>query len=243
MRWSSGTARTECRARCAAARRARWLRVLQHFHDLAFGTAAPVGARDARHDAVAVQHLVHLGRTEKEVRAARRRAPGSRSRRDGPARARARDRASSVMQIALRRLRMISPSRSMRGEPLVKRLALLAARCRSSCASSSSATGTPCSFEHSKMSSRLGSGASSLVALARARARRGRRISGFSCGVFVDSFDRARRLRLEFRPHAQVAELVDAPGSGPGGSNGVGVRVPSWAPDFRFEFGDSECSS
>src|SRR5215831_5061419 len=29
---------------------------------------------------------------------------------------------------------------------------------------------------------------------------------------------------------AQVAELVDALGSGPSGGNTVGVRVPSWAP-------------
>jgi hypothetical protein len=32
---------------------------------------------------------------------------------------------------------------------------------------------------------------------------------------------------------AQVAELVDAPGSGPGGGNTVEVRVLSWAPDVR----------
>ena len=32
---------------------------------------------------------------------------------------------------------------------------------------------------------------------------------------------------------AQVAELVDAPGSGPGGGNTVEVRVLSWAPRFR----------
>tara|TARA_B100000902_G_C26957651_1_gene738933 strand:+ start:462 stop:584 length:123 start_codon:yes stop_codon:yes gene_type:complete len=29
---------------------------------------------------------------------------------------------------------------------------------------------------------------------------------------------------------AQVAKLVDAPGSGPGGGNTVEVRVLSWAP-------------
>ena len=31
--------------------------------------------------------------------------------------------------------------------------------------------------------------------------------------------------------NAQVAELVDALGSGPSGGNTVGVRVPSWAPN------------
>ena len=30
--------------------------------------------------------------------------------------------------------------------------------------------------------------------------------------------------------YAQVAKLVDAPGSGPGGSNTVEIRVLSWAP-------------
>ena len=44
--------------------------VLEHFHDLAFGTAAPVGAGNARDHAVAVQHLVHFLRTEEEVGAA-----------------------------------------------------------------------------------------------------------------------------------------------------------------------------
>lgn len=32
---------------------------------------------------------------------------------------------------------------------------------------------------------------------------------------------------------AQVAELVDAHGSGPCASNGVEVRVFSWAPEFQ----------
>ena len=31
-----------------------------------------------------------------------------------------------------------------------------------------------------------------------------------------------------------MAELVDAPGSGPGGGNTVGVRVPFWAPFICF---------
>ena len=31
---------------------------------------------------------------------------------------------------------------------------------------------------------------------------------------------------------ARVAKLVDAPGLGPDASNGVGVRVPSLAPEF-----------
>src|SRR5687768_9498904 len=34
---------------------------------------------------------------------------------------------------------------------------------------------------------------------------------------------------------AQVAELADAPGSGPGASNGVEVRVLSWAPFSRLK--------
>ena len=36
---------------------------------------------------------------------------------------------------------------------------------------------------------------------------------------------------------AQVAELVDAPGSGPGGGNTVEVRVLSWAPRFMKKAG------
>jgi hypothetical protein len=34
-----------------------------------------------------------------------------------------------------------------------------------------------------------------------------------------------------------VAELVDAPGSGPGGGNTVEVRVLSWAPRFMKKAG------
>src|SRR3974390_1439964 len=45
------------------------------------------------------------------------------------------------------------------------------------------------------------------------------------------------RARAEDRnwrgPFAEVAELVDALGSGPSGGNTVGVRVPSSAPRFR----------
>ena len=44
----------------------------------------------------------------------------------------------------------------------------------------------------------------------------------------------AARHTLDSKRHlAQVAELVDAPGSGPGGGNTVEVRVLSWAPDLK----------
>ncbi len=46
------------------------MRVLQHFDDLALGSAAPVGAGDARDDSIAVQHLVHFARAEEKIRAA-----------------------------------------------------------------------------------------------------------------------------------------------------------------------------
>jgi hypothetical protein len=50
----------------------------------------------------------------------------------------------------------------------------------------------------------------------------------------------AERCKSRSERHlAQVAELVDAPGSGPGGGNTVEVRVLSWAPktlpDVLFE--------
>ena len=38
---------------------------------------------------------------------------------------------------------------------------------------------------------------------------------------------------------AEVAELADAPGSGPGGGNTVGVRLPTSAPSF-YERGVEE---
>jgi hypothetical protein len=40
--------------------------------------------------------------------------------------------------------------------------------------------------------------------------------------------------------HAQMAELVDAPGSGPGGGNTVEVRVLFWAPETRLQDAGSE---
>ena len=46
------------------------LGVLQHLDDLALGTPAAVDARHARHHAIAVQHVVHFPRAEKEIRAA-----------------------------------------------------------------------------------------------------------------------------------------------------------------------------
>ena len=55
-----------------------------------------------------------------------------------------------------------------------------------------------------------------------ARAVRGHFHLGFICIGWA--------LRLESAPHAEVAELVDALGSGPSGGNTVGVRVPSSAP-------------
>src|SRR5690242_20370160 len=46
-------------------------------------------------------------------------------------------------------------------------------------------------------------------------------------GFFFDTF---MIQRIEFASPAEVAELVDAHGSGPCGGNTVGVRVPSSAP-------------
>ena len=43
----------------------------EHLDDLALGTAAPVGARDARRDAIAVEHLVHFARRQEQVGTAR----------------------------------------------------------------------------------------------------------------------------------------------------------------------------
>jgi hypothetical protein len=51
-------------------------------------------------------------------------------------------------------------------------------------------------------------------------------------GGFLDGGEKYL-IRQTERMKAQVAELVDALGSGPSGGNTVGVRVPSWAPKIK----------
>ena len=50
------------------------------------------------------------------------------------------------------------------------------------------------------------------------------------------------RSRVIVQEEAQVAELVDALGSGPSGGNTVGVRVPSWAPTKTTRLGAFFCA-
>src|SRR5215471_9683621 len=87
------------------------------------------------------------------------------------------------------------------------------------------------------------------LAVAKLGGRRAPEPCGYGIGHFLYSSIRqpitnltSARLIRSNRPHAQVAELVDALASGASGFTAVKVRVLSWAPRASFHVRTSYCA-
>jgi hypothetical protein len=213
------------------------MHVLEHFHDFAFWTAPTVGAGDARHHAVAVQHLAHLLFPQEKVRAALVVAHQKAETVGMPLHAAAQqveflqdaNVAAPVahdLAIALHRGQALAERFAVRGGDAQQAFEFLFGNRHA-------APGQRFQDELPARHRVLVAARLPLEVRVARFVRPGGSSASFSSSIHLIRVGGSARISPA---QAQVAELVDAPGSGPGASNGVGVRIPSWAPLTSVEF-------